>query len=756
MYLLSALHGHGTSSSPVGQRRADRVQAGHELPVLAEHVERGLAHAGHDPHRDRDVGRVGELDADVALVGAQRAHAERDDVHRAALHRPAEQVGSSSSRISAGVAPVVRRAGVVLVLGADERAVLDAGDVAGVRPGQVGVRALGVGRASRTFPRRRARCTDGRTPRPSRRTSGSVGLRERGHLLDPGDEPGVLRRDSRLAHVLVLLGRLRDDPGHHGGRFCPARPGPAERLPGSHARRTAPGAADGPAAGPGSRARRRPLGRGAARRATPRPVVPTVRVPAGSWRAEEIRPPAGRPFVALVVEGVVVREVLLGGDGGQRARRARRRRRPRHPGGRGPRPRLGTLDDVGAPRIVALLGDELLPALRGWPSVAAALVARAARRAARVEVQRGISQLPRVEDRLLALLGHLADRFGPRGRRRRRRAASRLTHEMLGRLVGRPPPDGEPRAQAARPRRRRSCGAATAPGCCAPGALDHLAAPGADGAHPGEAAAIALPPEPRRPRRSGSTGEDLRRLADRCARLRAHTEVVRDRSRTTSPGPWRCACSCGASARGARRAAPGGSGRRLDPERPVELLHQDDRAGDGVAVAAHSGTSVDPARRSSRPRRLRASSTSSDAALAPGQDVAQRLDLELSTGQPDVEAEEVLARRPRRRAGPRGPRRGRSRPGRAARGRRTTTATPRLVRIASRKALTSSSSSVRWRSSSLIVSSSSLVDWSSSFIVSSSSLVDWSSSLVVSSSSLVDWSSSLVVSSSSTVDCSSS
>ena len=43
------------------------------------------------------------------------------------------------------VAPVVRRAGVLLALRADERAVLDAGDVAGIRQRQVGVRALGVG-----------------------------------------------------------------------------------------------------------------------------------------------------------------------------------------------------------------------------------------------------------------------------------------------------------------------------------------------------------------------------------------------------------------------------------------------------------------------------------------------------------------------------------------------------------------------------------------------------------------------------------
>ena len=217
---------------------------------------------------------------------------------------------------------------------------------------------------------------------------------------------------------------------------------------------------------------------------------------------------------------------------------------------------------------MAVLGDELLPALRGWPSLAAALVARAARRAARVELQRGISQLPRVEDRLLALLGHLAERFGriagdgvvvPVG----------LTHEMLGRMVGARRPtvslalkhldqDGAVL--------RRGDGA----WLLAPGALDHLAPPGGVMAHPGEAAAIALPPEPVA-LTGGVTSEDIRRLADRCARLRAHTEVVRDRSRTTiarsmamrSRMPGRGAGPPGRRRRSGlgRRPRPGGPGR---------------------------------------------------------------------------------------------------------------------------------------------------------------------------------------------------
>ena len=62
--------------------------------------------------------------------------------------RPRIEPRNSSVSVLAhlgGVAPVVGRAGVVLVLGADEGAVLDAGHVARVGAREVGVRALGVG-----------------------------------------------------------------------------------------------------------------------------------------------------------------------------------------------------------------------------------------------------------------------------------------------------------------------------------------------------------------------------------------------------------------------------------------------------------------------------------------------------------------------------------------------------------------------------------------------------------------------------------
>ena len=131
--------------SPSAERRADRVQARHErrrpspstssAPVPIRVMIR---------MRDRHVRRVGELDADL---GDRRARAGPSRTARRTSCGRASRRGTAPSSMLAHlgrVAPVVRRPGVLLALGADERAVLDARDVARVRQRQVGVRALGV------------------------------------------------------------------------------------------------------------------------------------------------------------------------------------------------------------------------------------------------------------------------------------------------------------------------------------------------------------------------------------------------------------------------------------------------------------------------------------------------------------------------------------------------------------------------------------------------------------------------------------
>ncbi len=128
------------------ERMSHRMQAGHELAVIAEHLEGVGSHARHDPHGHHDVGGVGDLDTDVRDGRAQWAHREGHHVHGAAPHRAFEQLVERGPHL-VGVAPVVGGAGVVLVLGADEGAVLDARHVAGVRAGPEAVGPLGLRRA---------------------------------------------------------------------------------------------------------------------------------------------------------------------------------------------------------------------------------------------------------------------------------------------------------------------------------------------------------------------------------------------------------------------------------------------------------------------------------------------------------------------------------------------------------------------------------------------------------------------------------
>ena len=91
-------------------------------------------------------------------------------------------------RISAGVTPVVGGAGVDLLLGADEGAVLDPGHVGGVGVGPVAVGPLGVGqlgeRAGVDQFLAEAVVLVGRTVAPLDAVRGG----QRGHLVDPGQE----------------------------------------------------------------------------------------------------------------------------------------------------------------------------------------------------------------------------------------------------------------------------------------------------------------------------------------------------------------------------------------------------------------------------------------------------------------------------------------------------------------------------------------------------------------------------------------
>jgi CRP-like cAMP-binding protein len=88
-----------------------------------------------------------------------------------------------------------------------------------------------------------------------------------------------------------------------------------------------------------------------------------------------------------------------------------------------------------SPTRFALLDAEFAERVRPWPQILNALLRRAGRRIADLDVLRAITSQPRLEVRLVLLLWHLAARWGrvdPAGIR----VSLPLTHRMLGQLVG--------------------------------------------------------------------------------------------------------------------------------------------------------------------------------------------------------------------------------------------------------------------------------------------------------------------------------
>lgn len=87
------------------------------------------------------------------------------------------------------------------------------------------------------------------------------------------------------------------------------------------------------------------------------------------------------------------------------------------------------------PAHLAVLHERLLVIGRRWPGLMGAVLRRSAQQLRHAQLHQAISQLPRVEDRLLALLWSIADR---RGVVRGDGVWVRLpvTHDMLAHMIG--------------------------------------------------------------------------------------------------------------------------------------------------------------------------------------------------------------------------------------------------------------------------------------------------------------------------------
>jgi DNA-binding transcriptional ArsR family regulator len=163
--------------------------------------------------------------------------------------------------------------------------------------------------------------------------------------------------------------------------------------------------------------------------------VRIVSLDTGEWDVTRLEDADPAHFGLLVVEGVLAREVVLSATVSTELQGPGDVVRPwRIEGG----PLLLSVSvrwNALAPVRAALLDRRLAAQLGGYPEIAAVIVDRLSERSARLAVTQAISQLNRVEDRLVALFWHLAERWG-------RVAADgialplALSHRLIGELFG--------------------------------------------------------------------------------------------------------------------------------------------------------------------------------------------------------------------------------------------------------------------------------------------------------------------------------
>jgi CRP/FNR family cyclic AMP-dependent transcriptional regulator len=169
------------------------------------------------------------------------------------------------------------------------------------------------------------------------------------------------------------------------------------------------------------------------REMTPRLVARAIDIPRGPWTPQRLTTGGSHPIGLLVLEGLLVCEAAVGD----------------HPSaellGPGDLLRCWEEEDILLPRTmewtalahtrVALIDHALAVRAAQWPEIFAAFVERATRRAERLAVMQAIGHLTRVDDRLLAMLWCLAERWGrvvPGGVV----VGLRLPHRTLAGMVG--------------------------------------------------------------------------------------------------------------------------------------------------------------------------------------------------------------------------------------------------------------------------------------------------------------------------------
>lgn len=163
--------------------------------------------------------------------------------------------------------------------------------------------------------------------------------------------------------------------------------------------------------------------------------VVVQRLDTGGWEVTRLATADAAHFGLLVVDGVIAREVLLEDEISTELIGAGDVLRPWHVGRDPDVLRYEVRWSVLAASQLALLDRRLVASLARFPEVHAALLDRFDRRAERLAVIKAITQLNRVERRLVALFWHLASRWG-RVTSDGVAIALTLPHRMLAGIVG--------------------------------------------------------------------------------------------------------------------------------------------------------------------------------------------------------------------------------------------------------------------------------------------------------------------------------
>jgi len=158
-------------------------------------------------------------------------------------------------------------------------------------------------------------------------------------------------------------------------------------------------------------------------------------LPVGIWRPDQGSQAEPGHLGLLVIDGLLTRDVMLGGTvATEIVGRGDVLRPADHDGEAAPVPfavRWSVLEET----RLAVLDRRFAAVIGQWPETVEVLMRAALHRTHSLALHLAVCHLRRVDSRLLVLLWHLADRWG-HVERDGVHVPMRLTHETLGRLVG--------------------------------------------------------------------------------------------------------------------------------------------------------------------------------------------------------------------------------------------------------------------------------------------------------------------------------